>query len=118
MHTVPIVVVALLAAATCGCATQRAGVAAQSAPADATTLDPAWAALDSNHSGFLTVDELHAQRATALLQDFTHADTDHDGRISWSEWNAWWPRITHTPPSPSMASLNATDTERPPAPSK
>ena len=117
MRRFPIVAVSVLAIAASGCATQRARVAPQPVPADVATLDPAWAALDTDRNGYLTVPELHAQRATALVQDFPNADSNHDGHVSWAEWNAWWPRLTHTPASPSRASLNATDTEYPsPAP--
>lgn len=111
MRIAPLLAVALLAATAGGCATQRPLVAEPTAPADAATTDPAWAALDTDHNGYLTASELHAQRATVLSQDFSNADTNHDGRISWNEWNIWWPSMTHTPPSPSMASLNATDGE-------
>lgn len=105
MRPLPLAV-AVLAAAVCGCATQRAAITEQPAPANAATLDPAWAALDPDHTGYLTVDELRRQHAVALLQDLPNADPDHDDRVSWSEWNAWWPRMIISPPAPSMARLN------------
>ena len=70
--------------------------------------DAAWAQLDLDHNGFLSVNELEGQHASGLLQDMHDADTNGDGRISRNEWNAWWPRMTHTPPSPTMQRLNAT----------
>lgn len=54
----------------------------------------AWALLDANNDGVLTVDELDQQQAMGLLQDFANADSDRDRRISRAEWDAWWPRMT------------------------
>jgi hypothetical protein len=54
----------------------------------------AWALLDSDNDGSLSVDELDQQQAMGLLQDFPNADADHDRRISRAEWDLWWPRMT------------------------
>jgi hypothetical protein len=54
----------------------------------------AWALLDSDNDGSLSVDELDQQQAMGLLQDFPNADADHDRRISRAEWDMWWPRMT------------------------
>ena len=54
----------------------------------------AWALLDADNDGSLTVDELDQQQAMGLLQDFSNADTNADQRISKAEWDAWWPRMT------------------------
>jgi hypothetical protein len=54
----------------------------------------AWALLDADNDGALTVDELDQQQAMGLLQDFPNADTDRDRRVSRAEWDAWWPRMT------------------------
>lgn len=69
----------------------------------------AWHVLDSNADGVLATDELTAQRAMGLLQDFPNADADRDGRVSRTEWDALWPRLTHTSPSPTMVRLNGTN---------
>lgn len=71
--------------------------------------DAAWASLDPDANGFLTVSGLQARRAMALLQDFDAVDRNGDGRISRSEWDAWWPLLSHTPPSPTMRHLITTD---------
>ena len=68
--------------------------------------DAAWERLDPDQDGFLTVAELESQRGVALLRDLWRADTDRDDRVSRQEWNLWWPRMTRTPPSPSMQALN------------
>lgn len=54
----------------------------------------AWASLDLDSDGSLSLDELDRQAAMGLLQDFPNADIDHDQRVSKSEWDAWWPRMT------------------------
>jgi len=54
----------------------------------------AWATIDLNSDGSLSLDELEQQRAMGLLQDFPNADTDHDAHVSKAEWDAWWPRMT------------------------
>ena len=113
MKSVSMAVIVATAAALGACATQRTPVSEASAPDDAMRSDAAWIALDTNRDGYLTMDELLAQRATALRQDFRTADLNRDGRISWAEWDHWWPRITRTPAAASMAALNATDTLQP-----
>ena len=55
----------------------------------------AWAALDIDNDGVLSLDELEQERAMGLLQDFPNADTDQDHRVSKREWDAWWPRMTN-----------------------
>jgi hypothetical protein len=54
----------------------------------------AWATMDQDNDGSLSLDELEQQRAMGLLQDFPNADTDRDARVSKTEWDAWWPRMT------------------------
>jgi hypothetical protein len=54
----------------------------------------AWALLDSDSDGALSVDELEQQQAMGLLQDLPNADANGDRRISREEWDAWWPRMT------------------------
>ena len=71
--------------------------------------DAAWALLDSNHDDSLSWQELSAEKAMGLQRDFGNADSNHDGRVSREEWNRWWPRMTRTPASPTMARLNGTD---------
>ena len=68
--------------------------------------DAAWARLDTDHDGYLTVTELEEQHATGLLQDMHAADANGDNRISQREWGNWWPRMTHTKQSQSMERLN------------
>jgi hypothetical protein len=67
----------------------------------------AWALLDLDHDGALSVEELESQHAVALLQDLGTADGDGDGAISHTEFDAWWPRMTRTPASSTMQALNA-----------
>ena len=90
-----------------GCATlhQHDVTAVTGASADAGS-DAAWNALDTNHDGMLSMDELVAQHAMGLIQDMPDADRNHDGGVSRAEWNRWWPRMSRTPPSPTMARLN------------
>jgi spermidine synthase len=73
------------------CATSRVNNVRSSGEGDSTA---AWALLDADNDGSLTVAELDQQQAMGLLQDFPNADTDHDLRISKAEWDAWWPRMT------------------------
>lgn len=69
--------------------------------------DAAWAALDTDADGALSLDELEAQHAVALQQDLPNADANHDGRVSHAEFDAWWPWMTRVPEPESMARLNA-----------
>lgn len=90
-----------------GCATMHQHDVAQvtGVSADAGS-EAAWNAFDINQDGVLSMDELVAQHAMGLIQDMPNADRNRDGRVSRSEWNSWWPRMTRTPPSPTMARLN------------
>ena len=73
------------------CATSRVNNVRSSGEGDSTA---AWALLDADNDGALTVDELDQQQAMGLLQDFPNVDADHDRRISKAEWDVWWPRMT------------------------
>jgi len=78
-----------------GCATAPDKVT--SMPSEPIDSSAAWASLDPDSNGILSLDELEQQRAMGLLEDFHAADTNHDGQISKEEWDAWWPRMTdHT----------------------
>lgn len=90
-----------------GCAAwQERRVVQVPAGEDRAGSDAAWSALDQDHDGVLTPRELAAQHAVALLQGLPVADADRSGSVSRSEWDAWWPRMTRTPPSPTMQALN------------
>ena len=71
--------------------------------ADDARSDAAWAALDTNKDGVLSMDEIEAQHMVGLQQDLAVADANGDGNISRAEWNAWWPRMTKSDPPPSLA---------------
>jgi len=71
--------------------------------ADDARSDAAWAALDTNKDGGLSMDEIEAQHMVGLQQDLAVADANRDGNISRAEWNAWWPRMTKSDPPPSLA---------------
>jgi hypothetical protein len=73
------------------CATSHVRNVRSSGEGDSTA---AWALLDADNDGSLTVSELDQQQAMGLLQDFPNADADHDQRISKAEWDLWWPRMT------------------------
>jgi hypothetical protein len=73
------------------CATTHVDNVRSSGEGDSTA---AWALLDADNDGSLTVDELDQQQSMGLLQDFPNVDGDHDDRISRAEWDAWWPRMT------------------------
>ncbi len=108
------IIVAGFAMALGACATwHRAEPARAVAGVERVSSDAAWARLDLDHDGFLSAHELEAQRAMGLLQDMWNADGDGDGSVSRDEWNAWWPRMTRTPPSPTMQRLNGTTTTAP-----
>lgn len=108
MRIRPSLVLAACVVAATGCSTapRQAPTAADVPTADADS-DAAWATLDPDQDGFLTTGELEAQHGMALLRDLWRADTDNDGRVSRQEWNQWWPRMSRTPPSPTMQALNA-----------
>ncbi|MET0231206.1 MAG: EF-hand domain-containing protein [Rhodanobacteraceae bacterium] len=63
-------------------------------PSEVIDSSAAWAALDLNNDGVLSIDEIEQARAIAMLQDFANADADHDGNVAKAEWEAWWPRMT------------------------
>jgi len=64
------------------------------APSEAMDSSAAWALLDPDNDGSLTLAEVQDQRAVGVLQDLPNADADHDGRVSKAEWDMWWPRMT------------------------
>ena len=53
----------------------------------AMTNDASWDDLDSNRDGYLTKSELKG--SPALVHNFDRLDTDHDGKVSQAEWQAW-----------------------------
>ena len=79
-----------------GCATtgERFHVVAERTPDSVLESAAAWASLDQDADGTLSIDELEQQRAMGVLQDFPNADADGDRRVSKTEWDAWWPRMT------------------------
>jgi hypothetical protein len=96
------------AAALGGCtALHEHAVTQATSPSSDVGTEAAWNALDSNHDGVLSMDELVAQHAMGLIQDMPNVDRNDDGHVSRAEWNNWWPRMTRTTPSPTMARLNA-----------
>ncbi|HEU4665740.1 MAG TPA: EF-hand domain-containing protein [Dokdonella sp.] len=96
---------ALLAAAALGaCSTAATHVADGGSHASS---DAAWAHMDADGDGTLSIDELERQHAVALQEDLPNADADRDGRVSHAEFDAWWPRMTRAPEPASMARLNA-----------
>jgi len=72
----------------------------------------AWATIDLNGDGTLSLDELEQQRAMGLLQDLPNADTNHDGQVTKAEWDAWWPRMTDHYVRTSTAENPALETAR------
>lgn len=72
----------------------------------------AWATIDLNNDGSLSLDELEQQRAMGLLQDYSNADTNHDGLVSKTEWDAWWPRMTDHYVRDSTSEMPALETAR------
>jgi hypothetical protein len=72
----------------------------------------AWATIDLNNDGSLSLDELEQQRAMGLLQDLPNADTNHDDRVTKEEWNAWWPRMTDHYVRTSTAEIPPLETAR------
>jgi hypothetical protein len=87
----PGIALAACAAWLAGCATTHVGNVRSSGEGDSAA---AWALLDSDNDGTLSVDELERQQAMGLLQDLPNADANGDRRISREEWDAWWPRMT------------------------
>ena len=81
-----------MAALLIGCASAPEKVT--STPGEPIDSSAAWASLDPDSNGVLSLDELEQQRAMGLLEDFHAADANHDSQISRSEWDAWWPRMT------------------------
>jgi len=63
-------------------------------PSEVIDSSAAWATLDLDNDGTLTLDEIEQARAIGLLQDLANADADHDGNVARAEWDAWWPRMT------------------------
>ena len=96
MTTLSKLALAAAAALLTSCATtgERFHVVAERMPDTALDSSAAWASLDLDADGVLSIDELEQQRAIGVLQDFPNADTDRDHRVSKTEWDAWWPRMT------------------------
>jgi|GEM_PF-1441637 hypothetical protein len=88
-----------------GCASTGPDTRRSTSSGDGSNSDAAWAQLDTNHDGYLSVDELDRQHAVGLLRDMRWADANGDGQVSRAEWNAWWPVMTKTAPSENMAGM-------------
>ena len=89
-----IIAAALLSAA--GCATTPSEYGVRTISDDMSiNSDAAWASIDLNGDGSLSLAELEDQRAMGLLQDFDNADANGDQNVSREEWNVWWPRMTN-----------------------
>ena len=91
MNLLSKIAIATTAGLLMSCATSHVGNVRSSGEGDSSA---AWALLDADNDGVLTVGELDQQQAMGLLQDFPNADGDRDSRISRAEWDAWWPRMT------------------------
>jgi hypothetical protein len=78
-------------------------------PSELVDSSAAWAVLDLDNDGSLALDEIEQQRAIGILQDLPNADTNHDHRVSKSEWDAWWPRMTDHYVSDDSTPLPLTD---------
>ena len=89
-----------------GCATGTYVRGKSTISGDGSNSDAAWATFDLDNDGYLTVSELEHQHAVGLLRDLPVADSNRDGKVSRAEWNAWWPLMTKSEISPSMASMN------------
>jgi len=97
---------ATLACVLGGCATTAYESRRSTSSGDGSNSEAAWLALDTDKDDYLSIPELQQQHAVGLLQDLSVADSDHDGKISRPEWNAWWPQMTKTEPSENMVQLN------------
>ena len=93
MTTFSKLAISLTAALLAACATINQGSVRSSG--EGVDSSAAWATLDLDNDGVLSLDELEQERAMGLLQDFPQADGDHDRRVSKAEWDAWWPRMTN-----------------------
>jgi hypothetical protein len=102
----PGIALAACAAWLAGCATSHVGNVRSSGEGDSAA---AWALLDSDSDGTLSVDELEQQQAMGLLQDLPNADTNGDRLVSREEWDAWWPRMTDHHVSDDATPLPLTD---------
>ena len=102
MSKLPLAALIVCASFMIGACTRQA-VKSEPVAADETRSDAAWAVLDANHDGVLSMDEIEAQHMVGLQQDFAVADANGDSRVSRAEWNAWWPRMTKSDPPPSLA---------------
>jgi hypothetical protein len=80
--------------ASCATTTSHYQAVGPRMPSDVIDSSAAWATLDVNNDGVLTLDEIAQARAIALLQDLSNADADHNGSIAKAEWDTWWPRMT------------------------
>ena len=78
----------------CATTSDKYHMVATRMPSEVMDSSAAWATLDPDNDGFLTLDEIDQQRAIGILQDLRNADTDHDGRVTKAEWDTWWPRMT------------------------
>jgi hypothetical protein len=109
----PVTKIALAAAAmllaSCATTTSHYHAVGPRMPNEVLDSSAAWATLDLNNDGVLTLDEIDQARAIGLLQDWPNADADHDGRLAKSEWDAWWPRMTDHHVSDDAAPLPLTD---------
>jgi hypothetical protein len=89
-----------------GCATGTYVRGKSTITGDGSNSDAAWASFDSDSDGYLSINELERQHAVGLLRDFSVADNNGDGKVSRTEWNAWWPLMTKSEISSSMAAMN------------
>ena len=93
MKTASVFAVAMLAGSLAACATVNEGSVRSSG--ESMDSSAAWASLDLDSNGTLSLDELEKEHAMGLLQDFPAADSDRDRAISKAEFDAWWPRMTN-----------------------
>lgn len=102
MSRLPLAALIVCASFTIGACTHQV-VKSESFAADEARSDAAWALLDANHDGVLSMNEIEAQHMVGLQQDFAAADANSDSSVSRAEWNAWWPRMTKSDPPPILA---------------